>query len=914
MLIGRTQEVSQLTALIDAARNGRSSALIIHGDPGIGKTSLLEHAVHEAEGFRVLRARPLQAESELPFAGLSELVHPILGLRERIPSPQQAALAGALALGPAVGGDRFAVAAATLSVLAAAADDGPVLVVVDDAHWLDEPSRVSLIFAGRRLGSEGIALLFGMRDRPWLEDTGLRTMRLDGLPPDAAAVLIDHTEMVLDTGVRDRVVSETRGNPLAIIEAVSTLTEDERRGRVPIERPLAVGATLERAFSQQLEDLPDDTRRALLIAAASDTRDAGEIFAAMAGEGLSPQALEAAERAEMITLSAERVEFRHPLVRSAAYHARDPARRREAHRALASAVGGVDQGAWHLAAAAAGPDEKAAAMLEASATQALGRSAYGAAGRALEAAAALSPDEAGRLRRLTGAGRAIWLGGEPARAARVLETAAELAGDPVVRAQVQQLRAQAMYFTYPVAETHSMLVTEAGRVAGREPSLAAQMLCTASNVSIMAGDVARAEELALEAMRMVDDDDGPAAIVATLTLGGTSALRGNVTDGLALIDGVLAAEREVLLDPASEAASGLFAVIPVLTWTDRRLPARAMLENIIGGARGAGAVTGLPFWLAGLSELELREGRITPAYAAASESVQLARDTGQATELTHSLVTLARLDAILGNEAECRSLVTAALESARRTGAASIETYAASVLGLLELSLGRPDRAISHLVACDRLRTAHGAGLLAVVHWAGDLIDAQVRADDLEGAHATVEMVQANAEHTGVRWELSIAARGRAMLAPESGYEPEFERALALHGDDTRYERARTLLALGMRRRRSRRRADARTALRDALAYFESSGALPWAEQARVELRAAGETLAPGRSEPESLRALTPQELQVALTVAAGATNKEAAAALFLSTKTVEFHLSNAYRKLNLRSRAELVRKVAGLS
>lgn len=906
--------MSQLSALIDAARTGRSSALIVHGDPGIGKTSLLEQAVRGAEGFRVLRARPLQAESELAFAGLSELLHPILGLRDRIPDPQQAALAGALALGPAVAGDRFAVAAATLSILAAAAEDAPVLVVIDDAHWLDDPSRVSLIFAGRRLGTEGIVLLLGMRDRPWLKDAGLRSLRVEGLPPEEAARLVDQTEVVLDAAVQDRLVTETRGNPLAIIEGVAILTEDERRGRAPIAHPLAVGATLERAFAQHMEDLPDETRRALLIAAASDSGDAREILAAIAAEGLGTQALEAAERAELVVLSDGRVEFRHPLVRSAAYHARDPADRRDAHRALAAAVGGVDQGAWHLAAAAAGPDETVAAMLEASATRALTRSAYGVAASALQAAATLSPDDAGMLRRTIGAGRAIWLGGEPARAARVLETAAELAQDPVLRAQVQHLRAQAMFFTHPVAQTHSMLVAEADRVADRDPLLAAQMLCTAANVSVMAGDVARAEETAQVAMRMVGDEEGLPGIMARLTLGSSSALRGNVAGGLRMIEAVLAGEPETLLDPDSELTAGLFAVIPILTWTDRRAPARAMLESIIAGARAAGAVTGLPFWLASLSELELRQGRITPAYAAASESVQLARDTGQATELPFSLVTLARLDAILGNEVDCRSLVASALESARRTGAGSIETYAGSVLGLLELSLGRPDRAVSHLVTCDRLRGVHGTGLLAVVHWAGDLIDAQVRTDDIEGARVTVAMVQANAERTGVRWELSMAARGRALLAAESDYETDFERALELHGEDTRYERARTLLALGMRRRRSRKRADARRALHEALTYFESAGALPWAEQARVELRATGETLAPERSGVDSLRALTPQELQVALTVAAGATNKEAAAALFLSTKTVEFHLSNAYRKLNLRSRAELVRRVAGLS
>jgi len=483
-----------------------------------------------------------------------------------------------------------------------------------------------------------------------------------------------------------------------------------------------------------------------------------------------------------------------------------------------------------------------------------------------------------------------------------------------VRAQVQHLRALAMYFTSPTAETHSLLVTEAGRVAARHPLVAAPLLCTASNVGMMAGDVARAEQLALEAMGMAGDDDGPAGIIAKLTLGGSSALRGKVAFGLGLIEPILATHNEALLNPASELAPALFPVVPILTWTDRRQSARAMLESIIGGSRAAGAVTGLPFWLASLSELELREGRVTPAYAAASESVQLARDTGQVTELTFSLVTLARLDAILGNESECRSLVSSAVESARRTGAGSIDTYAGSVLGLLELSLGRPDRAVPYLMTCARLQIVHAAGLLAVAHWAGDLIDAQVRIDDLDGARATVEMVQANAERTEVRWERSMAARGRAMLASEDAYEAEFETALALHGDDTRYERARTLLALGMRRRRSRKRADARVALHEALTYFESAGALPWAEQCRVELRATGETLSAESSGEESLRALTPQELQVALTVAGGATNKEVAAALFLSTKTVEFHLSNAYRKLGVRSRAQLVRRVAGLS
>jgi DNA-binding CsgD family transcriptional regulator len=277
-------------------------------------------------------------------------------------------------------------------------------------------------------------------------------------------------------------------------------------------------------------------------------------------------------------------------------------------------------------------------------------------------------------------------------------------------------------------------------------------------------------------------------------------------------------------------------------------------------------------------------------------------------------VTLARLDAILGHDAECRSLVRTALEDSRQTGSGSIDDYSAGVLGLLELGRGQLEPAIAHLTRCAELHERHGTGLLGVVQWAGDLIEAQVRADDLGGARRTLELIETNAERTDVRWEHAMAARGRGMLAGELDYEDAYAAALAIHGNDTHFERARTLLLLGMRRRRSRRRAAARDALREALTYFETAGTEPWAEQARIELRAAGEAPADLRTPGGSLRVLTPQELQVALTVAAGATNKETAASLFLSTKTVEFHLSNTYRKLGVRSRAELVRRVDGLA
>jgi hypothetical protein len=452
VLVGRGNERAQLDDLIARVRGGESAALVIHGEPGIGKTVLLEYAAVAAANFKVLRARPLEAESELAFAGLSDLLRPVLRLLGRLPGPQAAALSGALALGPPVPGDRFAVAAATLSLLAAAAEESPLLAVVDDAHWLDGPSREALLFAGRRLGSEGVLLLLGTRDRGWVSATGLGTLELCGLPAANAAALIEQTGTPVDAAVRNRIVAETQGNPLAILEAVATLTDAELLGKAPISRPLGVGASLKEAFAQQLDVLPRGTQQALLIAAASDTGSAGEIARALAQAGLSLLALEPAERGGVIVLGGGRVDFRHPLVRSAAYHRHDPAERRAAHRALAAAAWAGERAgeraAWHLAAASAGPDEETAALLETSAASAFSRSAYAVAARAFQAAALLSPGDEDRVRRTMGAGRALWLAGEGERAAVLLEAVLDLTAEPTVRADLQELRGLAMLFGY----------------------------------------------------------------------------------------------------------------------------------------------------------------------------------------------------------------------------------------------------------------------------------------------------------------------------------------------------------------------------------------------------------------------------------------------------------------------------------
>jgi DNA-binding CsgD family transcriptional regulator len=911
VLIGREEDRTQLDSLIARARGGESTALLLHGEPGIGKTRLLEHAVVTAADFKVLRARPLEAESELAFAGLSELLRPVLHLLGRIPGPQEAALSGALALAPPMPGDRFAVAAATLSLLAAAAEESPVLAVVDDAHWLDTPSREALLFAGRRLGSEGVLLLLGMRDREWISAAGLGTLDLHGLSATDAAALVERTGAPIDGAVRNRIITETRGNPLAILEAVATLTDAELLGKAPITHPLAVGASLEQAFAQQLDGLPRDTRNALLIAAASDTGSAGEIARAFAQAGLSPYALEPAERDGVIILAGERFEFRHPLVRSAAYHLYGPAERRAAHCALAAAAGtgAGDRAAWHLAAASAGPDEQVAALLETSATSAFARSAYAAAARAFQSAALLSPGDEGRLRRTMGAGRALWLAGEGERAAALLESVLDLAVEPTARADLQELRGLAMLFASPVSETYAMLVAEADRVEPHDVTRAAALLATATLTCFMAGDNAGADKIARGALARAGSTGGP---IATMVLAQVNANCGQADEAFALLEPML--ESLESIDPLGELSFVLSGTAQSLVWIEQWAHARKMFDRIIGAARTAGAPAILTFPLALFSEFELRRGKIASAYAAAAESVQLAAETGQAGLSSYSLVTLGRVEAVLGHDQDCRAHVAAGLGSSRRIGSDSIEIYAAAVLGLLELSRGHADRAVVHLAECARLEKQCNIGILlpTIAQWGADLVEAHIRCGAMTDAKRSLAMLGDIARRTGLKWANAGAARCRGMLADEDRYEREYQTALALYGEEMAFERARTQLALGMRRRRSRRRADARAALHEALAYFERGGAEPWAGQARAELRATGEI--PPHDNAGGLRSLTPQELQVALIVAQGSTNREAAAALFLSPKTVEFHLGNTYRKLGVRSRAELVRRVEGLT
>jgi DNA-binding CsgD family transcriptional regulator len=911
VLVGRTDEVSRIERLLECARDGESCALVVHGDAGIGKTALLDEVVARTAGFTVLRARPLQAECELPFAGLFDLVRPLLPLLGRIPPQQAAVLSGALALGPPTPGDRFAAAAATISLLSAGAEQGPILVVVDDAQWLDSPSREALEFASRRLGSVRILVLMAMRDRPMRGDSGIERMQLRGLVPAAAAELLAAAGRPVSPTVRDRLIAETAANPLALREALSTLTNQQLRGVVPLTEPIPIAATLERSFSHRLESMPEETRRALAIAAASDTNDGGQIARAMASVGLESASLDAAVRNGLVAMTAGRVDFVHPLIRSAAYRGQAPIDMRSAHRALAQTMepDQLDRIAWHLACASDSPNEAVAVLLEQSATRANQRHGYIAAANCLAESARLSPVVAVRVSRTLGAAHALSLGGQQQVAVGLLLEVLHLATDPIQRADLQQLRASALLNISPTTDVFALLVDEADLVQSHDPSRAGTMLAMAALSAMAAAKVELAQDTARRAVQLAPTGS-PAWLFATLALSFPTALAGQVAEARSTLISLIPLLEK--LDPLSEKALMLVAVAQIFNWTEEWPTAARMLDYLLQAARAASALTLLPYPLAVLAELKLRTGRVALAYAAATESVQIAIETSQDFYSPFCFVTLARVEAILGLDGSCRAHVAAGLAIARRLGVVSIENYAGAVLGLLELSVGRPDRAIPHLEGCARLEQLCGVGLPTAVQWNADLVEAYASVGRTQDARRELDTLQRQGRETGSRWASATAARCSGLLADDEQYEALLLNAIDLHAEEEPFELARTELCLGRRRSQSGLMPGARVVLRQSLSRFEALGAEPWAQQAKAELSAIGDTPIPRQH--ARLTALTPQELQVALVVASGATNTEAAGTLFISSKTVEFHLSHVYRKLGVRSRTQLAVKVANLS
>ncbi len=899
MVLGRARERQELDAALAGARLNRSGVLILAGEPGIGKTTLLDDAAERARsaGMRVLRARGIESEARVPFAGLFELLRPTLSALDRIPAPQAVALEGALALRPARAQDRFAVGAATLSLLAAFAEDAPVAAFVDDAHWLDLSTADALLFAVRRLVADPIVVVVAVRDDEpsFVDGADLPTLRLAGLDLNAAAALVGGSAAA-------RLHRPTGGNPLALLELAP---EASRLAEIPLDAPAPIVGNIARGFVHRASELPEPTREALILAAASDTGDLATLARARAR---TVEDLARAETAALVELRDGRVEFRHPLARSAIYGAASPEERRAAHRKLADALpdAEADRRAWHLALAAVGPDDAAASALEQAGARARDRSAYAVAAAAYERAATLSSDSAPLL---YAAADAAWLAGQPDRAATLVEAARAKATDPRLLVRVEHLRGQIAARRGPVEEARSILVAAAEAAAESDPERAVIMLAEATNQSFYAGDAEAMLRTSSRAVDLAANAGGRASIFAGLAQGMALVFSGEGEAGARSIR--LAVEQ---LEGSDELRDDPHLVVWAALgplWLREAAAGRALYERALELVRSRAAVGALPELLVHVARDWATTSEWAAAHSSYSEGIAHARESGQDVALGFGLAGIAWLEARQGRVDAARAHASEGREVCVRAGIAVHELWTVAALADLELGDGRPEAALAHLEEWDTLLTARAIADTDLSP-APELVEVLLRLGRRDDAAASAERHDESARAKGQPWALARAARTRGLLASDDEFEPAFDEALRLH-DQTPdvYEAARTHLAYGARLRRAGRRVRAREQLRAAIDVFDQLGAAPWSERGRAELKATGETAR--RRVVTTLDKLTPQELQVALLLGDGRTTREAAAAMFLSPKTIEYHLRNVYRKLDVRSRADLANAVTRL-
>ncbi len=905
MLLGREQEKDAIDRVIEDARAGESATLVLVGEAGIGKTALLDYAAERAADMRVLRARGIESEAQIPFASLLELLRPALSVLDAIPAPQARALEGALALRPARAQERFAVGAATLSALAAYAEEGPLALLIDDGHWLDGSSAEALLFAIRRLVADPIAVVIAVReDDPSLfAGADLPTWRLGGLSRDEAAPLLEG----LTPTAAQRLHGATAGNPLALIALADDAHDLEL---APEGAPVLVSARVARAFLRRLGELDALARRALVLAATSDTGDLPMLERAGARLGIELSALAAAETANLVTLDAGSVEFRHPLVRSAIYADASAEERRAAHRALAEALPDrdVDRRAWHLAAAAIGTEEAASAALEQAGARSRARSAYATASAAFERAARLTADRSRRARLLLEGADAAWQAGAADRAVRLLEEARSENEQSALGVAIDRLAGHIAVRRGPVMRGHDILVAAAARA---EPEQAVAMLAEAALACFHAGD-AGGMILAGEAAQaaLSNRPSERARLLAATALGMGRVMGGDGAAGAEAIHrGVALAERSPELRADPELLPWL-AIAPL--FLRQAGVGRLLLDEALELARERTALGSLPWVLNLLARDQATTDQWAVAESTYREAILLARETDQRTDLAYGLAGWAWVRARRGREEAVREAAAEALELSRLVGSRLYEVWTAAALGELELGRGDALRAAEHFE--DQRRLLGELGITDVdLFPAAELVDVYLRLGrDGDAELLTAEYTVA-ARAKGQPWSMARALRCQALLADDADLVPRFEEALARHAETSdAFETARTRLAYGERLRRARSRVLAREQLRQALATFEHLDAAPWAERARTELAASGERLR--RRDPSTRDELTPQELQIAMLLAAGRTTREAAATLFLSPKTIEYHLRHVYLKLGIHSREELARVLVGSS
>jgi ATP/maltotriose-dependent transcriptional regulator MalT len=909
VLYGRDSERDRIGALLDDARASRSGVVVVRGEAGIGKTALLDDARERAADMHVLSVRGVEAESELPFAALHQLLRPALDRIDRLPAPQAAALRAALGLAEGAGEERFLVFAAALSLLAELAERRPVLCLVDDAHWLDDASSDALRFVARRLDAEGIAMVFAARDDEVdaFDAPGLPSLELQGLGAEAAATLLAAGAGVdAAPAVRDRLVEWTRGNALALVELPAALTPDQLAGVQPLPEALPVTRELEHVFLARARRLPEDTQRLLLVAAADDSEDLAVVSRAAAELGVPPGALDAAEQAGLVEVHGVRIEFRHPLVRSAVYEAASSGERRAAHGALAGVLAGndeqADRRAWHLAWSAIGRDESVVAALDDAAQRAEARNGHTAAAKAFAHAAELSNDPGERGRRLVRAAVNLSRAGRDGQAVARAREAGGLVSEPALRAQLAEVHGAAAIRSGRPAEVVGVLVDAARAVAATDPAKAIDLLMVASQAAWAGGDLAAYLGIAkLAAAEVPQPEDETSALLARSLAGFAAMIEGDHATGVPILSEV----RDWGATAASP-RSAVWASFAAL-WLGDGDGFAALLDRAAAVARERGELGTLA------DVLGMRAARLATvqdldqAAVAAREAVELSRDLGAVNLELLPRAALAIVAAWRGRDEEARREARDVLARANAGGLQLRASTAVYALALTELAGARWEPALELL---DSLVADESGDLDPLVaSLLPDRIEAAVRLGRIEAARAALPLLETYADYSGQPSARARLAASRALLADgDEETVAHFEEAVRLGADARPLDLAGIRLLYGEYLRRERRPVEARVQLRAALDAFERRGAEPWAERARTELRAAGE--ASSRRAPTGTGRLTAQELQVARLVAQGLSNKEVAAQLFLSPRTIDAHLRRVFAKLELTSRTQLARLV----
>jgi DNA-binding CsgD family transcriptional regulator/tetratricopeptide (TPR) repeat protein len=901
VLVGREEECAAIDRLLEAAAGGESSSLVLRGEAGIGKTALLSYAEERSRERTVLGIAGVEAESDLGFAGLEGLLRPIIGKLDELPQAQADSLSAALGLAPSRGSDRLLVSAATLSLLAAAAEEKPVLCLVDDVQFLDAASLEALLFSARRLGAEPVAMLFVVREGAGREvaTPGLPEVMLGGLAADAAARLLEASAPAAAGSVREWLLAQAAGNPLALLELPRGLSAQQLQGRATLPETTRLTSGLRAAFVQRVERLPAETQAALLIAALDDRDEVATVMRASGEAGLSADALDAAERDGLLRIEDGAVEFRHPLVRSALLESSTHSQRQAGHAALAAALSAdhdADRRVWHQALASVSADEEVAAALEASARRYESRAGHASAATAFARAAELSGSDDSRMRRLAAAARAAWAAGQPDQARDLIAEVLPLARDEL-RAQLLYLRGVIEARTGDLRGAFAVLV-EAAEIS-ESPSLALDALTEAAEASNYAGESAQGVAIGARAGAIEPQNEIDRFRISALT-GMAAELAGD--HGRA--DGLLreAIQRgEHLQDPGALVWASLLATMGVTGGNFRDgLPHSSRAVAI---ARERGLLSMLPMALWAQANALIGLGRFNLARSAAEEGIRLASDFGHRSGAGWNLTVTALLDSLQGQESATQSHLNEAVQLAAIGGGNMIVAHSEWMLGMLDLTLGRPDEATERLLlltAVERPEFNVQVGLWSIP----DLIEAAARSGRVDETAERFDRYASWVQNSPSSPRRSVLARCRALVG-DGDVREQFEEALAPDGFVSPFLMARTELLYGEWLRRDRARREARGHLRRAADLFRQVGAPPWKERAEAELRATGETAR--RRDPSTLDQLTPQELQIAGLVAGGLTNRQVAAQLYLSPRTIDYHLRKVFSKLGVASRTELV-------